>query len=118
MVDVAASRRVQPAICLKLSRSSPLGAYLIHREKRLMTTLKRRMAAMLPAAICITALATTGEAHAALVPNMYHCSIYTNQCWQTNPPHVASIINKCYWYSDFVYNAAYAPDTCDKYTSR
>ncbi|WP_238011418.1 hypothetical protein KZZ52_32960 [Dactylosporangium sp. AC04546] len=49
---------------------------------------------------------------------MYHCSNYTLNCWQTNPPHVASIINKCYWYNDYVYNAAWYADTCDKYTPR
>jgi hypothetical protein len=57
-------------------------------------------------------------AQAGTVPNMYHCSIHTRECWQTNPPHVASIINKCYWYNDYVYNAAWASHTCDKYTPR
>jgi hypothetical protein len=88
-------------------------------EGNLMTRFRLKVATAAAAvATCATAVTSSQGAQAATVPNMYHCSIYTNQCWQTNPPHVASIINKCYWYSDFVYNAAYAPDTCDKYTAR
>lgn len=56
------------------------------------------------------------SAQAGVVPNMYHCSTHTQQCWQTNKPHVASIINECYWYSDYVYNAAWASTTCGRYT--
>jgi hypothetical protein len=80
---------------------------------------RRRFIAAVTAAIVIAGGMLIGApARAATVPNMYHCSNYTLNCWQTNPPHVASIINKCYWYNDYVYNAAWWANTCNKYTPR
>ncbi len=80
---------------------------------------RRRLAAALMATTVVASgVLMSAPASAATVPNMYHCSTHTLNCWQTNPPHVASIINKCYWYNDYVYNAAWYADTCDKYTPR
>ncbi|GAA1025660.1 hypothetical protein GCM10009557_00440 [Virgisporangium ochraceum] len=79
----------------------------------------RRLSTRFAGTVLLAAVTLVGSpAHAATVPNMYHCSNYTKQCWQTNPPHVASIINRCYWYNTYVYNAAWASTTCDKYTPR
>jgi hypothetical protein len=63
------------------------------------STRNRRAAAVAALVVASTAAVVVAStpALAATVPNMFDCSRITNQCRQTNGPHVPGIIDSCRW---------------------
>ena len=65
-----------------------------------------------PLAAPLAVLLTPGTAGAAIVPNQYACSRWTDKCVQSNGKHVNGLPDACYWTWDF-YSSGSSTSICN-----